>query len=163
MKWLRRHDQDEPTSPPLRRQGLNPFQRRAVNSTLVHLEQQLLRLEQVVQGEEERVLLRRVGNISPEEQARLRDLFKHIRNQMRTIAAEYDLPGSEEDMRSALVGTATILWADLEELRPSTLDRYGAVDPALEATLGPRIEALIQSVLAVVELAKGERDAPTGS
>jgi hypothetical protein len=157
MKWWRRQNQDEPSSPPLRRrQGLNPAQRRAVNSTLVHLEQQLLHLEQMVQGEEERVLLRRVGNFPSAEQARLQELFSRIREQIKAIASEYALPGTEENVRSALIGTATILWSDLEELRPATLDRYGAVDPMLEETLGPRIEALIQSVLALADEAKRE-------
>ncbi len=165
MRWWRRQEQDEPSSSPVRQyQGLNPFQRRALNSTLVHLEQQLLRLEQVVQSQEEQVLLRRIGSFSPDEQIYLRDLFRQIRQHIQTLATEYALPGAEEDARSALLGTATVLWSDLEDLRPARLDRYGAVDPTLEATLGPRIEALIASVLAIAEMKKSKpRSHPTGS
>lgn len=157
MKWWRRQNQEEPSSPPTRQhQGLNSFQRRALNSTLVHLEQQLLRLEQVAQDKDERVLLRSSGSFSPDEQARLRESFRQIRQHLQRFATEYALPGAEEDVRSVLLGTVTILWSDLEDLRPARLDRYGAVDPTLEETLGPRIEALIHCVLAIADQAKRE-------
>jgi hypothetical protein len=45
----------------------------------------------------------------------------------------------------------------LEEIRPDRLKRYGAVDPALNETLSPGLERLIELVRAIQTLAsRGE-------
>ncbi len=162
MSWFRRQTQPEETPAPRKRQGLNAHQRRALNSTLAHLERQLLSLEHLLQGEEQGILIRRTGQLSPATRQQLLALFEQLRQEISALAASQALPGTEENMRATLVGTITVLWADLEDLRPHTLNRYGAVDPTLEATIGPPIERLIQGVLAIEALVKAEqKPAPT--
>jgi hypothetical protein len=157
MSWFHRHEQDKQARLPARRQGLSTHQRRALNSTLVHLERQLLNLERLVRGSEQGILIRHTGQISLSNHEYLMNLFDQLREEIRITATEYALPGAEEDVRATLMGTSSILWCDLEEIRPAALNRYGAVDPALEETLGPHIERLIQGVLAIEALAKSER------
>jgi hypothetical protein len=157
MSWFRRERQPEETSAPRKRQGLNSHQQRAVNSTLVHLERRLLSMESLLHADEQGILIRRTGQLSPVTQQQLFALFEQIRQEISALAEAQALPGTEENLRSAVSGAATVLWCDLEDIRPSTLNRYGAVDPALEATIGPPIERLIQGVLAIEALVKAEQ------
>ncbi len=161
MSWFRRAIRPEEPSAPQRRQGLNSHQQRVLNSTLVHLERRLLSLEHLLQAGEQGILIRRTGQLSDATQQRVLALFEQIRQEISTLAALQDLPGTEENICATLAGTAAVLWADLEDIRPQTLHRYGAVDPALEATLGPPIERLIQGVLAIEALVKAEQKSAT--
>jgi hypothetical protein len=154
MSWFRRQTPSEETPAPRKRQGLNSHQRRALNSTLAHLERHLLNLEHLIQADEQGILIRRTGQISPATRQRLLILFGQLRQEISTLAAAQALPGTEENIRATLMGTTAVLWADLEDIRPHTLTRYGAVDPTLEATLGPPIERLIQGILAIEALIK---------
>lgn len=156
MSWFRRHAPEESASAP-RRQGLNGHQRRALNSTLVHLERQLLYLERLIQGADPGILIRPTKPFTPATAQQLLEQLNHLRQEMRAMAAAHALPGVEEDIQATVIGTAAVLWSNLEDARPATLNRYGVVDPALEGTLGPHIERLIQGVLAMECLAKAER------
>lgn len=158
MTRLRRRTQPEEPPSPRKHQGLTPSQQRALNSTLVHLERSLLNLEQRIQADGQRILIRRSGHLAPTTRQRLLDLLDQLRQEITTLATEYALPGVEEDIRAALLGTASILWADLEDIRPHTLARYGAVDPTLEATLGPSIERLIQGILSIETIVKADKE-----
>jgi hypothetical protein len=155
MTWFRRAAR--PEEAPRKRQGLNSHQRRALNSTLAHLERRLLSMEHLLHGEEQGILIRRTGQISPATRQRLLTLFEQLRQEISTLAASQALPGTEENMRATLMGTTAVLWADLEDIRPHTLTRYGAVDPTLEESIGPPIERLIQGVLAIEALVKAEQ------
>jgi hypothetical protein len=157
MTWFRRQARHEELLPPRERQGLNSHQRRALNTTLAHLERQLLSLEQIIQADTQGILIRRTGQLAPATRQRLLDLFAQLRQEITRLAAAQALPGVEENIGATLMGTASVLWCDLEEIRPRTLNRYGAVDPALEATLGPHIEQLIQGILAIEALVKEEQ------
>jgi hypothetical protein len=158
MTLFRRQPQSEEPPPSQKRQGLNQHQRRALNSTLVHLERQLLHLEDLLRADASGVLIRQTGQLSPTTQERLSKLFGHLRQEIALLAAEQALPGTEEHLRATLLGTASILWSDLEGIRPHQLSRYGAVDPTLETTLGPSIERLIQGVLAIEALVKSDEE-----
>lgn len=156
MTLFRRRTRHEEPPPPKKPCGLNPHQRRALNSTLSHLEQQMLHLEELLRAEPSGVLIRQTGLPSLATRQYLLDHFGHLRQEMTLLAADHVLPGTEEDLRSTLLGTASVLWSDLEDIRPHALARYGAVDPALEGTLGPAIEHLIQGVLAIESIVKAE-------
>ncbi len=161
MSWFRRQTQPEETPAPQKRHGLNSHQRRALNSTLAHLERHLLSLEHLIQGEEQGILIRRTGQLSPATRQQLLVLFAQLRQEISTLAATQALPGTEENIRATLMGTTAVLWADLEDIRPRTLNRYGAVDPTLEATLDPPIDRLIQGILAIEALLKAEQQSAT--
>ena len=156
MSWFRRHTPEEPTPAP-RQRGLTAFQQRSLNSTLVYLERQLLHLERLVQGGDPGILIHPTRPFAPETSQRLLEHVRRLRQEIRATTAVYTLPGVEEDIQATVIGTCAVLWSNLEDTRPATLNRYGAVDPALEETLGPYIEQLIQGVLAIERLAKQER------
>jgi hypothetical protein len=161
MRWFRRQTQPEETPAPRKRQGLNGHQRRALNSTLAHLERQLLHLEHLLHTDDHGILVQRTGQLSPATRQQLFTLFGQLRQEISALAVSQALPGAEENMRARLIGTTAVLWADLEDIRPQTLHRYGAVDPALEETIGPPIERLIQGVLAIEALVKAEQQSAT--
>lgn len=157
MIWFRRATRPEEAPAPRKRQGLNVHQRRALNSTLAHLERHLLSLEHLLHGEEQSILVRHTGQPSPAIRQQLLALFAQLQQEISTLAAAQALPGVEENIRATLMGTASVLWCDLEDIRPRTLTRYGAVDPTLEETIGPSIERLIQGALAIEALVKADQ------
>jgi len=161
MTWFRRATRPEDAPVPRKRQGLNVHQRRALNSTLAHLERRLLSLEYLLREDEQGILIRRTGQPSPASRQQLLALFAQLRQEISTLAVEQALPGTEENIRATLMGTASVLWCDLEDIRPRTLTRYGAVDPTLEETIGPPIERLIQGVLAIEALVKADQPPPS--
>ena len=156
MIWFRRRPQPEEPPSSGKPQGLTASQQRALNSTLVHLEQRLLSLEELLRADAQGMLLRRTGHLSQATRQRILHLFGQLKQEIALLSAEQALPGTEEDVRATLVGTASILWADLEDIRPHALARYGAVDPALEAAIGPSIERLIQGVLSIETIVRDE-------
>jgi hypothetical protein len=159
MSWFRRHTPEEPPPAP-KRQGLNAYQQRALNSTLVHLERQVLTLERLVRGEHQGTLIHPTKPFSSDARQRLLELFDHLHQEIGATAAAFALPGVEENIPATVGGTCAILWSNLEDVRPAMLNRYGAVDPTLEEALGPHIERLIQSVLALEQIAQAERQRP---
>jgi hypothetical protein len=138
------------------RHGLNTAQCRALTTVLTRLEQAITRWEerlgQAPTGAD--LLTRWVNQPSPLEQTEIRSLLARMRQEVHALAAAFQLPTSAIDGRRALAAEFAILWADLEDTRPSALTRYGAVDPTLETTLAPRIDLLIHLALTLQHLAE---------
>ncbi len=161
MSWFRRQIQREEPPPARKRSGLSSHQRRALNSTLTHLERNLLNLEHLLVADEQGILIRRTGQPSPATRQRLLALFGQLRQEISALATEQSLPGIEEDVGATLAGTAAVLWCDLEDIRPRKLSRYGEVDPALEETIGPHIEKLIQGILSIEAIVNSAEERPS--
>jgi hypothetical protein len=51
------------------------------------------------------------------------------------------------------------LWSDLEDARPHKLQAYGAINPQAHTILGPRLQRLIDLVLAIDDVASGKIEA----
>ncbi len=51
----------------------------------------------------------------------------------------------------------SLLWSDLEDARPHKLRAYGAINPQAHTILGPRLQRLIDLVLAIDEVASGRQ------
>jgi len=142
--------------------GLNAAQRRALTTVLTRLEQAIRRWEEQLGQEPTNadLLTRHINQPTPDEQVELRRLLAQLRQEINALAQEFQLTGSEVDMRRALAAEFATLWADLEDTRPATLSRYGPIDPALETTLGPHIDALIHLVLDIQHRAEQQPEVP---
>jgi len=75
------------------------------------------------------------------------------------LASDYCLDVAEDNLLSIIKAEFSLLWCDLEDVRPQKLRNYGIVNPQAQAVLGPRIERLIQLMLSINDVAGGKQDA----
>jgi hypothetical protein len=85
-------------------------------------------------------------------------LARCVRQNVSSLAFEYGIPVEEEDQMRKLHALFTLLWVDLEDVRPEKLGRYGAVHPQLKEQLGPQVQRLVDLTLALAEAVNGTRD-----
>jgi hypothetical protein len=124
--------------------SLNSSQRRAVTVTLRLLEERLADIERVLQNDEQGVLYRRVARFTLTQREQMRNLIAAMREEIRRAARQFDLPQEEQDATRYIIGTLSLSWESLEEIRARKLKSYGEVDPALKETLDPIVRQLIQ-------------------
>ena len=139
---------------------LNENHRRVLSGTLRRLELAAWRLEdQLVRGEYPEVTLTRFTHRPTlSQQAALLELAKQMREEVVKLASEYQLEVKEEDYARTIMAEFTLLWSDLEDARPHKLRAYGDIDPQAHTILGPRLQRLIDLVLAIDEVASGKRE-----
>jgi len=132
---------------------LNLAQRTALLSTLIHLERALIETEQMLDRPPSGVTFTTEVDWSEACAQDLRSLCAAARSQIAEMVDVFGLPVQHLNGRRIVVGEMSIAWVNLEELRPERLRRYGDVDPALSETLTPRLERLMEQVLAIQSLA----------
>jgi len=141
--------------------SLNPNQFRSVTITLRLLEERLADIERVIAQDEQGILYQRVAQFTPQQRAQMNEIIRAMREQIRRAAEEFQLPGEEQNAARYIVGTLSLSWESLEEIRSRKLKGYGAVDPALRDTLDPILKQLIRLLFSLPDVARGRT--PTGS
>ena len=81
-----------------------------------------------------------------------------IRQNISSMAADYGIASEEENQLHTLSAQFTLLWTDLEGVRPEHLRSYGPVHPSLQEQLGPQMQRLAHLALALADVANGTRD-----
>ena len=139
---------------------LNANHRRVLASTLRRLELAAWRLEeQLLRGEPPQLALTRFTHPpTPEQRSALLQLTQHIRQEVAQLAYDYQLEGGEQNLVRTIMSEFTLLWSDLEDVRPQKLRAYGAINPLAKPILGPRIQRLIDLALAIDGVARGKSD-----
>jgi hypothetical protein len=137
---------------------LNVGQRRSLTIALRRVEMAVWRLEdRITHGKPPDLALTRFVNFPDAQRSEaLLQLIKQVREEVAALAKAYHLEASEEDFLHNVTGEFTLLWADLEDTRPTKLRRYGAVHPRANEVLGPPIQHLIELMLAINDVAKGK-------
>lgn len=137
--------------------SLNQPQRNALATNLQQLERSLNEIERLLDSPPTGVTYTTEVDFGPGTARQIRERCRDLRSQIADIAAAFELPQRRWDGRRIIVAEMSVAWADLEDMRPAKLRRYGTVDPALNETLAPRLERLIELVLTIQELAsRGE-------
>ena len=141
--------------PPHKTSLLNMSQQRALATTLRRLELAAWRLEeQLTRGAIPQLALTHVTNrLTTQQQEQLVRLAKAIREEVAQLAADYVLTSEESNLMRTIASEFTLLWCDLEEIRPSHLKNYGLLNPQVNALLGPPIQHLIDLTLTVNRVA----------
>jgi hypothetical protein len=88
----------------------------------------------------------------------LLQLAQQIREEIAQLAVEFDLEVAEEDLLRSTMAEFSLLWCDLEDVRPKKLGGYGSVHPQAYPALDPPIQRLIQLVLLIDAVAQGRQD-----
>lgn len=139
---------------------LNANHRRVLAVTLRRVELAVWRLEErLARTETPQLALTRFTN-PPDavQRTALLHLTQQIREEIAQLAADFDLPVGEEDLLRGMMAEFTLLWCDLEDVRPKKLGGYGAVHPQAYPALEPPIQRLIQLVLLIDAVAQGRQD-----
>jgi phosphoenolpyruvate carboxylase len=139
---------------------LNENHRRVLANTLRRVELAAWRLEdQLVRGEFPQLALTRFTHppTSGQRSALLR-LTKHVREEVAKLASDYQFEVGEQHSTRTIMAEFSLLWSDLEDARPHKLRAYGAINPQAHTILGPRLQRLIDLVLAIDEVASGKQD-----
>lgn len=120
---------------------LNRSQRISIAVTLCALEM-TLRQALAEQANEAGILYRRNGLLPPEQQAQVHQLIEAALVEIAVLAKQLNLPVEMQNARNDLWSKLAIQWADLQDIRPEKLTRYGEVVPELDAVLTPPLQRL---------------------
>lgn len=142
----RQEQQKLPQQPSL----LNESQRRAVATVLRRVELAVWRLEERLKHAAPRLILTRYTH-PPDTWKRheLLRLIEEVRREIAVLATDYALDVQEEDLSRSIQAEFTLLWCDLEDIRPQKLRNYGEVHPQAAVALGPPVQRLIALILAI--------------
>ncbi len=132
--------------------GLNEAQERSVAVTLERLEKTLALADRLLDHPESGRMWQMALDLDDDHRAQLHSLRATAQTLLVDIADAYRLPVTEESVRQHLAGALATSWANLEDVRPTKLSRYGAVDPAAVTPLDAALEQLIQVVFVMVTL-----------
>lgn len=135
--------------------------RRVLATTLRRVELAAWRLEDQLTRESmpELALTRFSNPLSRAQVVALLHLVKRLREAVAQLAADYRLAATEENLLSTVMAEFTLLWCDVEDVRPQKLRAYGAVDPRVARVLEPPLQRLIELLLAVNDVAGGKPEA----
>jgi hypothetical protein len=134
--------------------SLNAGQQRAVTVTLRLLEERLADIERVADEDEEGILYRRVARFTPQQRRQMQERIRAMRAEIRRAAQQFQLAREDQDAARYIVGTLSLSWESLEEIRARKLKSYGEVDPALKDTLDPIVRQLIQLLFRLQDAAR---------
>jgi hypothetical protein len=139
---------------------LNANHRRVLASTLRRVELAAWRLEEQLgrSVSPELALTRFINPLSAPQRAALLRLTQQVRQEVMQLASDYCLDVAEDDLSKVIKAEFSLLWSDLEEVRPQKLRNYGTVDPQAQAVLGPPVQRLIKLMLAINDVASEKQD-----
>ena len=140
-----------PSGDPL--MSLNQAQRTALATTLLQLEQALNEIEQLFIAPVAGATYTIQWDLQPVTVQQIRGRCSEMRHEIAEMMAFFELPRHVWHSSRIIYAEMSTAWINLEEMRPHKLRRYGAVDPALNETLAPRLEQLIQQIRAIQDLA----------
>jgi hypothetical protein len=142
-------------------QLLNANHRRVLAVTLRRVELAVWRLQERLAHVEELPHLTLTHFTHPPnalQRAALLQLAQQVREEIAQLAVAFDLPVAEEDLLRSTMAEFSLLWCDLEDVRPRKLGGYGAVHPQAYPALDPPIQRLIHLVLLIDAVAQGRED-----
>lgn len=132
---------------------LNPYQKQSLQIALQMFEENLRRLQEVLQGKyTSGILYRHRMDCSPEKKAALERMAQDGLNEVAELAARFDLPVNEVDPLKSLNGVMSVSWTNLIDAGSDRLIRYGEVDGRLSNELDPAINQLAGLALEIARL-----------
>jgi hypothetical protein len=132
--------------------------RRVLSTMLMRLELATWRLEERLRRAALPALslTRFTGALDERQRGELLHLTAQIRQRIGQLVRDYDLEAREDDLVRTVTAEFSLLWSDLEDVRPHKLRNYGELPPRARDILGPHIQELIGLVLAIDGVTRGE-------
>lgn len=137
-------------------QLLGENHRRVLSTMLMRLELATWRLEERLRraAPPDLALTRFTDALDERQRGELLRLTAQIRQRIRQLVSDYDLEAREDDLVRTVTAEFSLLWSDLEDVRPHKLRNYGEIHPRAKDVLGPQIQHLIDLVLAIERAAR---------
>ncbi len=88
-------------------------------------------------------------------------LARDIRQEIAQLAADYAIKSAESNLVRTIMSEFTLMWCNLEDIRPLKLRNYGVLNPHVNELLGPHIQHLIDLTLTIDRVANNQRDTAT--
>ena len=140
---------------------INDSQRRSIATTLALLDEALCLFEEYGRGREiHSVCYEERNRLTAKQRKRLLGEIGKLREEMRQIQEDLDLPRRIEDVGKKIWGHSAGFWEMLAEMESKRLRGYGAVASDLAEYLDPRVERLLQRVQGLSAIAGGSNDEP---
>jgi hypothetical protein len=125
--------------------GLNPHHRRGLGITLRMLEETLDRIEFLLGATPVSGVLYEVTNpYTMSEREEMRRRAAEARQVLRQCRERWGLEMEQTALDAVIRSEMSVLWADLEDCRPTKLRRYGDVPPSSAHEIHHVIENLIR-------------------
>jgi hypothetical protein len=141
----------------IHRNLLNDNQHRSLSVTLQRVEMAAWRLEETLTRQHlpQLALTRMINPFNEQQQETLLALARLLRQDIAWLTQAYDLAASEQNVSRMVMAEFTLLWSDLEDVRPRKLSRYGSVQSTLHQFLDPQLQHLLQLVLTIDAVGSG--------
>lgn len=141
-------------SPSSMRELLNESQRRSLGTVLRRLEQAAWQMEVLLRQEEPPplVLTHFAHPPTASQRVALLKVAAAIRAEVTHLASDFGMAPHVEDQVKTLQALFSLQWADLEDVQPRKLHRYGQLHPRLQETLAPRMQQLASYSLAIADM-----------
>ncbi len=139
---------------------LNEGQRRSLGTVLRRIERGAWQLEEQMTREAvPQLALTDVTHVpTMMQQEQLIWLAQCMRQEVVHLAEDYGVKHDEEDRQRTLHAQFTLLWIELEDVRPQKLSHYGTLHPQVVESLGPRIQHMSELVLALDAVVSGTHE-----
>jgi hypothetical protein len=130
--------------------------RSTIATTLGLLDEMLSRFERWAKGAEARSVLYLEQNTLREQQKReILTHIKAIRELLSQLRDDLGLPPKAQDVAGAIWSESACSWEAVVELGSRYLRAYGEVPPQLAVYIDPKVELLIERLMAISEAARG--------
>ncbi len=140
--------------------------KRGILSALRLLDQMLCEIEEYAQGREvASVLYRERNTLTAAQKQALTSETAAMKQELKEIKDRLGLAARKESVAREIWAKSSGLWETLVETTSRHLKRYGPVSEELAEFLDPRIEQLIEHLLNLSRLSRGEalgEDRPAG-
>ncbi len=133
---------------------LNPSQRLALAIALRRVEQALRGILDGLNSEKQAILYRVEGTLPEDRRIQVIQLAESGLQQIAWMTHRFELPPRIFDNLASIRGSLAILGSDLYDVHAQKLQRYGDVDPSLQAELDPAIDDLIRQLEEIVRVAQ---------
>ena len=118
------------------------------------LENRISEVEEIIKStNRKKIMTEAVHNLSSWEKALILKRIDEIRGLINYIAKELNLEKRREETKSRILGSMTIQWANLEEIKSKRLRGYGEVSDELREFLDPLVDVIISLVNEICKIA----------
>ncbi|MCL4875150.1 MAG: hypothetical protein KJ064_00755 [Anaerolineae bacterium] len=133
---------------------LNPHQRLSLAITLRQVEKTLRGILNDLATEEQGILYQSRITLPEDKRLQVKLRVEKALQQIAQLAERFELPRAVYDNTATLRGPLALLRSDLHDVHARKLNRYGDVNPILEAELDPPVDNLIEILQEITRLAE---------
>jgi len=122
--------------------GLNENHERTISATLSLIEKDLILIEMYIKSTPCGRMYKVINKLTPAEERQVLSIIKELKDCIREFADFFNLQPLEENISGIIQGNSAIYWANLCDMEPRKLKKYGQVGTDVTDALSHFIERL---------------------